>query len=182
MISKYQIADDRTRIGLITFGGHVQTIHGLGNIQEAMTVRTVAENISQLKGETLTHQGILKALEIFKNHERESARKILIVLTSKSDYAPLTETVSDMTHSAGVTVFAIGIGSIRDTRELRKIASKEEYILDVDDFDRLEKFNTELAMKTCNIQSDYPYDNSILPKGKRRHNRLWKDGKPMKGE
>ena len=115
-------------------------------------------NIAYNSGATATHL----ALDYVMNNsfkpaagDRANVPNILIVMTDgKSNSPSQTLAAAQRLHGiAGLTVFAIGIGSGADKSELGHIASDSRKVFTVNDFNALGTIQKELKKQACSASS-----------------------------
>lgn len=88
--------------------------------------------------------------ELMSREKRRGITQIAIVITDgRSDYPLKTKIEADLTHRAGISVMALGIGAKVDREELEVIASKDDYVFNAESFEALDTLKKILALKTC---------------------------------
>ncbi|XP_069343342.1 integrin alpha-D-like [Eulemur rufifrons] len=125
--------------------------------------RSLVDPIVQLKGLTYTATGILKVVtELFhsKNGARESAKKILIVITDGQKYKDPLEysAVIPQAEKAGIIRYAIGVGDAFQEpaarEELNTIGSvpPQDHVFKVDNFAALGSIQKKLQDKIFTVE------------------------------
>lgn len=150
----FDIGNDKTRVGLISFSHDSQLVLPLDN---KLSKAELLERISQIPhigGGTDTAEALrlVRQRGFASGVARANVAQIVIVLTDGlSMDADLTAQEARYAHAAGIKVFAIGIGYGADLSEVRNIASNpdNDYVFQVDDFRSLDTIKEVLANKTC---------------------------------
>ncbi|XP_062036931.1 integrin alpha-D isoform X2 [Lepus europaeus] len=150
-----QFKDTNTQFSLMQYSNLLVTHFTFSSFRNSSNPQGLVEPIVQLTGLTFTATGILKVVtELFqtKNGARESAKKILIVITDGQKYKdPLHySTVIPQAEQAGIIRYAIGVGDAFQKptarQELDTIASEppDAHVFQVDNFSALSSIQKQL--------------------------------------
>ena len=146
------------QIGAVTWSSAVYDQFSMNRFSTKTALVNAINGISYNSGATATHL----ALDYVMNNsfkpsagDRGNVPNILIVMTDgKSNSPSQTLAAAQRLHQiAGLTVFAIGIGSGADKSELGQIASDSRKVFTVNDFNALQTIQTELKKQTCSASS-----------------------------
>ncbi|XP_041363645.1 uncharacterized protein LOC121379208 [Gigantopelta aegis] len=152
VVEYLDIGSDRVRVGAAIFSTRYVPQIRLDSFYDKASLQGAILNIPYLSGETYTDIAIKAMREEGLADVRRDVVKIGVVLTDgRSHYMAKTVSESAATKASGVVMFAVGIGSSVDRRELAAIASepRERYVIQVGNFNLLDKFKDELATKIC---------------------------------
>lgn len=126
--------DDRA--GVITYATNVDLVQGLGGAHGATRdiIRRLFIDPKEETGSTNIGDAITRVKEEFSTaRHNQNARKVLVLLTDGKATAPgndaegYARTAAKAAHEAGVTVFAIGLGSQVEDAFLTAIATDEAH-------------------------------------------------------
>ncbi|XP_023416674.2 integrin alpha-D [Cavia porcellus] len=158
-----QFKDTNTLFSLMQYSNILKIHFTFTQFQSNPSPQSLVKPIVQLKGLTFTATGILEVVkELFhsKNGARNSAKKILIVITDGQKYKdPLKYSdVIPQAEKAGVIRYAIGVGDAFQEpaarQELNMIGSKpsKNYVFKVDNFAALGSIQRELQKKIFEVE------------------------------
>ena len=156
VVGMFQIGADKTRVGVTTYSHDVFTEIRLNehfdkeSLQDAVSRVRKRRGFRTRTGLALTH--MRKRLFTEEYGARDGVVKVGIVMTDgRSRFIMRTMWEASKARRAGIQLFAIGIGSAVNRRELRGISSRptNEYTFQVDSFAALESIKNILAIKTC---------------------------------
>ena len=150
----FDIASNAVRVGVVTFASVANNEFNLNTFKSRGETINAINNIEYIFGGTRTDLALKYAVEnsfsIWAG-DRPDVPNILIVITDgKSNEPELTRQEADILHQLGVKVFAIGIGTGVDDTELGHIASAEQYVFKIENFDAFETLKEELQNSACN--------------------------------
>src|SRR6218665_18006 len=129
VIRDLRIDPSMVRFGLTTFGDQARVEFGLRTYSSAATAMKAVSLVRQLRGNTRTDLALRVMRQMMAEDRRSGVSQIGIVLTDgQSDYPGKTRQEAEAAHSEGVVLFAVGFGEDMDMRELRAIASREEFV------------------------------------------------------
>ncbi|XP_046378047.2 cartilage matrix protein-like [Haliotis rufescens] len=147
----------QTRVGLATFSNDCHLQFHVGDFLDKEKLTDKILDISMDGGNTNTGEALTFATEemFTADHgSRNNAAHIIVILTdgASQDYEA-TQLAAQNAHQKGVQVFAIGVGSQIDNKELEDIASDpdEDFKFKVTNFEALERIKGKLAAKTCEV-------------------------------
>ena len=154
LVGVFEVSPAMARIGVLTFSSTPQQEFLLDKYTDARHVRRAISEITQRRGDTATSKALSTMTNEFftAEHTRTGVVKIGVVITDgKSDDAAATQREAKAARAAGIHLFAIGVGSQVDERELKAIASKpaDQYVFTVNNYNALATIKEILAMKTC---------------------------------
>ncbi|XP_021344236.1 integrin alpha-1-like [Mizuhopecten yessoensis] len=152
----FQIGENRTRIGLATYSSDVHTEFHLNENFDRPSLHQSLSRVRQRRGFVTNTKLAIWTMRRKMFSERRGARpgvvKVAVVLTDgQSNSVVRTVWEAMKARREGIHMFAIGIGSFINRRELRGIASKptHDYMFQVSNFQALESIKNILAIKTC---------------------------------
>lgn len=153
---EFDISNTQTRCGLVTFSDQVREEFSLSSYPvKSELIESGFKSIRQLLGNTRTDLALHRMREMFQLQARPGVAKVAIVLTDgESDKPVSTAEQATLAHKEGIKIFAIGIGSATDSQELRALASREDYVYELDNFDALGSIRGFLVEKTCQVDAD----------------------------
>ncbi|XP_060597224.1 cartilage matrix protein-like [Ruditapes philippinarum] len=156
LVGVFDINSGNTRVGLLTFSTGTQVNFYLNNYANVDDVKNAILAVKQKGGLTNTHLALKEVqndLLSFEHGARKGVDHVVIVITDGvSRQQKLTASQADMLHQAGVEVIAIGVGDKIDVVELSNIASRPEYMFDVNGgYSTLKDISNILARKTCEV-------------------------------
>lgn len=158
VVSMFQVDVNHTRIGIVTYGSRVRREFYLNEFLTKPGVLSAIDRIRQMQGyATHTHRAIKFMRQTMFTTEkgaRADVAKIGIILTDgQSSNMLLTVWEASKAKKDNVNIFAIGIGSKINTRELRLMASRptHEHFFKVTDFHALQNIKDMLAVRTCRV-------------------------------
>lgn len=164
-VKVFNIAPDKVRIAAFTFadGVYYRGAFRFDAHKDEASVIDAISRIQYLHGTSTKTDEALDFLrtkifpESMANPNRQDAARIGIVLTDgKSTYGDRTAVAAArVKKESKALMFAIGVGDKVSKTELQTIASGDDYVFQVDNYDALESIKKVLGIKIC--------------EGKRRH-------------
>ncbi|XP_046580211.1 cartilage matrix protein-like [Haliotis rubra] len=149
----------QTRVGMATFSDVHHLQFNLGDFLDKEKLTNKILDISMDGGNTNTSDALMFATEeMFRadHGSRNNTAHIIVILTdgASQDYEA-TRAAAQNAHEKGVQVFAIGVGSQIDNKELEDIASDpdEDFKFNVTNFEALKRIEGKLAVKTCEVST-----------------------------
>lgn len=156
VVSMFQVDVNHTRIGIVTYGSRVRREFYLNEFLTKPGVLSAIDRIRQMQGYATHTPRAIKFMRqtMFTTEKgaRADVAKIGIILTDgQSSNMLLTVWEASKAKKDNVNIFAIGIGSKINTRELRLMASRptHEHFFKVTDFHALQNIKDMLAVRTC---------------------------------
>uniref|UniRef100_A0A8C9KZG9 VWFA domain-containing protein n=1 Tax=Panthera tigris altaica TaxID=74533 RepID=A0A8C9KZG9_PANTA len=151
------------QFSLMQYSNHLEIHFTFTKFQRSSSPQSLVDPIRQLKGLTFTATGILKVVkELFhsRNGARESAKKILIVITDGQKYKDPLEysDVMPLAEKAGIIRYAIGVGDAFQEptarEELNTIGSvpSQDHVFKVDNFAALSSIQKQLQEKIFAVE------------------------------
>lgn len=158
VIRMFEIADNVTRVGVTTFSSHVHGEIYLDDYFDKDDLTTAVSRIRQRHGFS-TNTGLAlwhmrRRMFAEKRGGRKNVAKVAIVLTDgQSQNMGRTVYEAIKAKQKKISVFAIGIGSRINERELNGIASRptSEFMFKVDGYSALDAIKSTLAVRTCRV-------------------------------
>ncbi|XP_045170648.2 cartilage matrix protein-like isoform X2 [Mercenaria mercenaria] len=159
LVRYFDTNSGKTRVGMVTFSTATEVQFYLDKYRSKEDIREAILSTQSHGGLTNTHLALQRArYEMFsmKHGSRRGVDHICIVITDgASQHTEMTIIESNSIHKAGIVVFAISVGHDVDVEELHHIASKPEYVFEVNGYGALNITNI-LANKTCKEPEDQP--------------------------
>ena len=150
----FDIAPNVVRVGVVTFASVANNEFNLNTFRGRAETINAINNIEYISGGTRTDLALNYARDTSFSigaGDRPEVPNILIVITDgKSNEPELTRQEADILRQLGVKVFAVGIGTGVDDTELGHIASAEQYVFKIENFDAFETLKEELQNSACN--------------------------------
>ena len=150
----FDIAPNAVRVGVVTFASVANNEFNLNTFQSRDETINGIDSIGYIFGGTRTDLALKYAAEnsfTVASGDRPDVTNILIVITDgKSNEPEFTRQEADVLHQLGVKVFAVGIGTGVDDTELEHIASTEQYVFRIQNYDAFETLQAELQNSACN--------------------------------
>ncbi|XP_052101552.1 collagen alpha-1(XII) chain-like isoform X1 [Mytilus californianus] len=150
-------SDIQTRVGIVTFSNSWKVEFHLNEKMNKPDLAKAIRRVRHLTGGTNTADAInFVADNMFlpENGARHDSTKIVIVITDgESYYKDKTAAASKKLREKDVSVFAIGVGSNIDLKELESIASdpSDKYVLEVLNYRGLKRIESILRQRTCEV-------------------------------
>ncbi len=147
LANSLRIGPKSQRLGTVLFGSTVSSIIPLSSSATALKNRI--SRLQQPRTFTATALGISAMTKLFLK-SRPGARKVGIVITdgkSLSESDTLRE--AKRARARGVIMYAVGVGSSINKRELRGIASSRAHVIELTDFGQLQKSIRNLVNNIC---------------------------------
>lgn len=150
----------KTRVGMVTFSNNSRVEFYFDDYKTTDDISRAILAVKQEGGITNTHLALQTAYEemfTIKHGSRRGVAHICIVITDGVSRLPQnTIGTADLVHKSGVEVFAIGVGNEPDVTELRYIASRPEFVFQVNGYGALSHIENILAVKACEDTSAPP--------------------------
>ncbi|XP_060073208.1 collagen alpha-1(XII) chain-like [Ylistrum balloti] len=156
MVSRFDISQDKTRVGVVTFSNFYNLEVPLGSANNVQSLSAAIQRIPYAYGTTNTADAIRFVREngFTDERRREGVAHIIIVLTDGlSRDQTMTKQESELARSQGIYLFAIGIGNGAELEELQNIGNKphDKYVFQVRSFRALDSIKDLLASRTCEL-------------------------------
>ena len=175
LVSKFNIKDTKTRVGIVVFSNNAVPYINLNDNQQQNN-STLMEKVNNLKNiytgitmdnNTRTGEGIQIAVDMFRS-SRELTRKFMVVISDgattgigrKSEITPYFKKYLKELRKMQVSTISVGVGLWRlrgydkklAKKELKHIASRQggtKMFYEIENFDRLLKSVKELQKEIC---------------------------------
>lgn len=156
MVSRFDISQDKTRVGVVTFSNSYNLEVPLGSANSIGSLSDAIQRIPYAYGTTNTAEAIRFVREsgFTEERRREGVAHIIIALTDGLSRDPLqTKLESDLARNQGIYLFAIGIGNGAKLEELQNIGNEphDKYVFQVRSFRALDSIKDLLAARTCEL-------------------------------
>lgn len=159
VIEMLDIGQNKTRIGVMSFSDVAKFHIKLNYDMKKADYLTYLNSVMYMGGGTNTATALRRMREEGFFGEtttiRKDVAKVAIILTDGLSLKPdITAKEADLARMMGIQIFAIGIGSGIDKRELADIASRplDTFMMHVDDFNSLKNIKMELTAKSCTVE------------------------------
>ena len=158
------IANQRTRVGLLTFGNDATTEFHLNTYTTLAGILAAIDRIQWKDQNTYTHHALrVMREEMFtkQNGSRDGVPHIAIVMTdgmSSPEIAKYTAPEAKKAREANITIFVIGVGTEVSMSELKDIASSppDQYIFRVENFGVLNTVLKAVVNGSCGRSLNIP--------------------------
>lgn len=152
----FDIGPGRTCAGVIIYGSSATTAVRFPDASSNEIFNAAVDALPYIRGETRIDKAFQLAYSELLSHRsgaRKGVAKVVIVLTdgrqSKTpDGIDLQKAVAPLL-SAGIRVFAVGIGKEVDEKELQLVVNKKEDAILVPSYDGLAERARQLSIATC---------------------------------
>ncbi|KAK7479543.1 hypothetical protein BaRGS_00029180 [Batillaria attramentaria] len=143
----------QSRIGLVTYSTLISQV--IPVTSDTSLFLSQIGTVAYPGGGTETNAGIQEAADQLKASARRSGRNlpqvIVLITDGKSNSKNRTLEAADAAKSAGIFIFAIGVGSGIDETELNAVRSNDGDTFNVDTFDLLASKLNDLISSVCDI-------------------------------
>ncbi|GAB1597680.1 collagen alpha-6(VI) chain-like [Argonauta hians] len=165
MIELFEIAPNKTRIGMGTFSNKFHPQFSFKDYTNETQVIDALSSIRQKYGGTNTAGAIqsMREHEFNLHNARQDVAHIAIILTDGKSWSfSKTAHEAKLAKEKGIYMFAVGIGSYVDLKELEGIASTSDnkdsqFVFHVKNFDALNSIKEILAIQTCEVVPNDQY-------------------------
>nr|WNX29084.1 VWACP-1 [Colubraria reticulata] len=149
----FDISQNAVRTSMVTYGDivYTQDAFGFNAYSDKESLKQAISAIPYRSGvKTNTSGGIWYMLHEQRPEARSGVRHVVIVLTDgNSQEADLTRQAAHDAASEGLEVFSIGVGHQVSFAELHNIASDNDYVFEVSNYNMLEHIKDRLKYKAC---------------------------------
>ncbi|XP_052791374.1 collagen alpha-1(XII) chain-like [Mya arenaria] len=151
-VSHFNIDQKHTRVALIEFSSQVTLMFHLNDFTDITNLMSGIDNMTYSGGGTVTSE----AIEIMRGvgfvGERPMIPDVAVIITDGlSKYPTLTRRQADHAKDEGITMFVVGVGNETDHQEVRYMASDDNDLFQVDDYDDLEGIHLDVAKGICKV-------------------------------
>ncbi|XP_046571860.1 collagen alpha-1(XII) chain-like [Haliotis rubra] len=151
--NRFVIDSHHNQISAITFSSTAKSEFWFNSYRTKSAVVNAIKNIQYVGAGTNTAAGLKMARtqSFTKAHgARVNSTRIAIVITDGRSINE-TETLKEAANlkKAGVTIISIGIGFGQDDHELKTMASTQNYVFSVENFDALKTIQKQVIETTC---------------------------------
>ncbi|XP_060073181.1 collagen alpha-6(VI) chain-like [Ylistrum balloti] len=166
VVDIFDISPSHTRVGVTLYSDGIHPVIPINNDFDKEQLKHRVSNLRRLTGNTNT-AAVLKYMREYGFREdiaRSEVAHIVVLLTDgKSTNTIKTEIEAKLAHSAGIYVFAVGIGDMASIPELMAIASDpdENFLFKVNNYNALRHLKNILAIKACKVEVT-PNDEPVL--------------------
>lgn len=172
MVTSFDIGEDLTRVGVVTFSDTPRLVIGLDSytnkqeLLQAISPRIVRYTLGGTNTAEALHD--VRTTGFHESLTREGVVKIAIVITDGQSWnEKKTIKEAELLKDHGVIVYAIGVGKGVKQEELEGIANqpKEDFVFSVNDFGALSEIRDALAVKACGHEeavNDQPGNKSSI--------------------
>ena len=150
------IGPDYTQVGVVTYNTKVTNHFFLNQHRQSADLLKAVKAMNRTYGDSYTD----KALRFINTHGftrehggRQGVPHVVIVITDgQSSSPPETWKAADVIQKAGVTLYAIGIGSSVDVNELNVIAGSPARVFQVRSYNYLKGIEPILFARVCTLR------------------------------
>lgn len=161
LIAGFPIGSNLTRVGALTFSDFASIEFYLDEYYDEDEMQDAVDDIELSEGETNIYDGLrLMRTQIFRerNGDRPDVQNIAVVITDGQANleAAKIEDEARQSHELGVEIFAVGVTNDTDMGQLRAIASDEDHVFTVEDFEGLYSIIDNIISTACQIITTRP--------------------------
>ena len=154
MVAMFQVSESGTHVGVVTFGDNAMSKFTLDRYVTVTAVQEAMQRIEQPNGGTNMAGAFsyVRHTSFTGRRHRAGASKIAVVITGgQSDDTFSTNREATWAKEDGITVFAIGVGSRVDKKELYSIASSasDQHVIMVENYQALAAIKRLLMSRVC---------------------------------
>ncbi|XP_064602245.1 collagen alpha-6(VI) chain-like [Liolophura sinensis] len=150
----FVIGQERVRVGLLTYNVNPHIEFQLNSFYTHAPMFAAIDNLNPTAVGTWTDKALKTAREVMLtevNGARVGSPKLVITLTDGQSRDPnATIAQANLMKATGAQMFSIGIGKWISQAELKVLASRDDYVFEVANFDGLATIEAQLQRKTCN--------------------------------
>ncbi|XP_073236997.1 collagen alpha-3(VI) chain-like [Porites lutea] len=164
----FVIGPSTTCAGVIIFGSSATTAVRFADATNNTVFNAAVDALPYMRGETRIDKALQLASAELLNHPsgaRVGVAKVVIVLTdggqSNAPYAMDIQKAVAPLLSAGIRIFAVGIGKDVDDRQLRLMVDNKDDAIMVPSFDGLSVRARQLSIAACESSEIDPCDNTM---------------------
>ncbi|OWF39486.1 uncharacterized protein LOC110464955 isoform X2 [Mizuhopecten yessoensis] len=149
VVSSFDIGPERVRVGVIPYNDAIYNSFGFTKHPSKRGIVSAIDELEARSGVTRTDLALKKMSHMMLS-ARPGVQRIGIVITDgRSSNPEHTRLAAQAAHNDNITVFSIGVGEGYDKDELEAIASSNENVFTVVDYNALKTIKEKLARKTC---------------------------------
>ncbi|XP_033736275.1 collagen alpha-1(XII) chain-like isoform X2 [Pecten maximus] len=156
-VTNFQIGPHDVQFGLVTFSIDAINEFYLNTYNNQQDISNKLTNIAYVGSTTHTELGLQYArqFQFTPTHgSRHNAQKIVIILTDgQSNSKPDTIHEANLLKQMGVKIISIGIGTGISQTELESMATDQQHVFNVGNFDALHTIQSELKNTACGVGS-----------------------------
>ncbi|XP_053373177.1 collagen alpha-1(XII) chain-like [Mercenaria mercenaria] len=153
IVNDFDIADNATRIGVISFSTYPLLRLELGKIDDKLQLLNSINTLIYYTGTRETDRALeLLRIEGFLNHRPETPDIAILITDGSSTNSFLTMRAADELKQSGVEVFVVGVGENIDMKELGYISTNpKDHVFSVSNFEEfdLSSFEGVVARTIC---------------------------------
>ncbi|KAK2187347.1 hypothetical protein NP493_169g05041 [Ridgeia piscesae] len=156
IVSSFQLSNNKTRIGVITFTTTAHTRVYFGNYRDKDGLLSTLDYIIDpvRNGGTDILVALKKVRSMFRNDDRfigKSYNRYITIFITDGDDHQLEQVRSEAreAHDDGIVIISIGIGEDIDVHEIYALASKQKYALIRPSADQLAGLSYSVAIYAC---------------------------------
>ncbi|XP_046582977.1 cartilage matrix protein-like isoform X2 [Haliotis rubra] len=171
VVSMFQIGQQFTRVAIATFGRYTETQFHLDDYFNKEDMIDAILNIKETNGDaTNTAQAIRYMRRKMFNPRhggRRGVSRVGIVVTDGQSHNILkTVWEASKAKKQNINMFALGVGSMTNLRELKGISSKPsiDYYFQVGGYSALDNLKEKLALRTCQVTGPPEKTTRAVPK------------------
>jgi hypothetical protein len=150
LIPEFQFGYDKTKIAILRYASSSTEILNLDSLYKEGSIQNTVRNIPYVRGGTNTGDALNQALVTFKQHQRTNSNvaKVCLVFTDGSSSDDVVGPTGKWA-SAGIKVFAIGIGSGISFEGLVQTAGDKSRVIQASTFKQIGAKIKDLLEEIC---------------------------------
>eukprot|EP00904_Undaria_pinnatifida_P000567 jgi/Undpi1/10510/HiC_scaffold_29.g12960.m1 len=141
--------------GMASYVQHSTTLVSSGTFDSAQDLKDFLDADVHAHGYTYTNLGIDEGAALLTALDA-TASCMIVIFGGKSTIASDTVTAAGNARAAGITLFALGVGSGTGDAELLAIAGDADNVFGVDDFDLLDATLGSILLSSAGTVIEYP--------------------------
>ncbi|XP_066266326.1 cartilage matrix protein-like [Branchiostoma lanceolatum] len=151
LTTQFEFGQDATRLGILQYSTDVKTVFSLNSYGTLDDINTAIDGMMYKGGGTNTHLALYELVNnafSLQNGARPTASKVAVIITDGKSSQSITRAVQEV-KTAGIIVYAMGVGSGADQSELQEIASSSDRVFSAPNYDSLLSLTGGLANRFC---------------------------------
>lgn len=165
-VNAFNIGRYGAQFSVVTFSNDATNQFWLRDHPSKYTLLPAIQKIPYRSGITNTHSALNFVKDnsfLNQNGGRDDAEHIVIVLTDGQSSNPAqTKTAAAALHASGAEVISVGIGTSVTKPELQTIASDNNHVFQVQNFDALNQIRLDLEKSACQTSSVCKYLTKVI--------------------
>ena len=119
----FTISQDKTRVGIVTYGGRPQTAVSLDQYISRQALDTAVGQVPMSSGPSVLGQGLAAVIrQLFQGKTRPEIPKILVLVTGGKSVDDVVKPAAEL-KEINTTIFCVGVGNKVERKQLDVVAT-----------------------------------------------------------